>query len=394
MGRLRAAGFSTRPFNHVAYRRAVKEAKDEPEAFWSREAAQIDWQRAPNRSLPQDGVWFGGGRLNTAYQAIDRHVNAKRGGNDAIIFESSVTGEKRHLTYSDLQEETSKLAHVLQRLEVDSGDPVLIYAPSLPESILMMLASARIGAPHCVVFAGFAPKQLAARIEHVKPKLIFCIDYALEGSRRINLPSLIQEALSMTKHQARVLVHYRDGGDGDGGPFESYTREMKRSESLSLLEAVPVPSDYPLYYIHTSGTTGEPKGLVRQHGGHAVSLSYAGRSVYGLSGPGKVFWAASDIGWIVGHSWSVYGPLICGATSLIVEGKPVNCPDHLEWFRLLERHAVNSVFCAPTALRAIRKESSGAAEFEQFNLMNLQTCNSSLTALYSFSSYKSLLLID
>lgn len=368
----------SRRFKWGLYEHDVNLAKKNAEEFWKPRAAEVDWFVPPTRVAPAEleGAWCADGVLNTAHEALDRHVLAGRGGNTALDFESIISGERRTFSFSDLQHLTSTLAHVYEKFGIKTGDCVLIFMPQVPEAIIAMLAAARAGAPHCVCFAGFAPNVLASRIEHVKPKLILTADFALEGSKRINLLALVKQTLELTTFRPPVLVYRREGLGSDSeivDGFEDFGREMSRAAHLALYEPVPVPATHPLYYLHTSGTTGQPKALVREHGSHAVGLLYAGREIYGLNSPGDCFWAASDIGWVVGHSWTVYGPMLAGAKSLVVEGKPVGCPDHLEWFRLLERHRVSTFFCAPTALRAIRKESTQhATEFERFNLLNLR----------------------
>jgi propionyl-CoA synthetase len=316
-------------FNRAAYLRDVKQAREDPEAFWTDRARAVEWATPPTQALPKgDSLsWFPGGRLNTAHAALDRHVEAGRGGMEAVRFDSLVTGEKRSIAYASMQKLSSSFARVLQQHRLEDA-PVMLYMPTLPEALVAMLGAARVGAPHCVVFAGFAAAQLAARIDHVKPGVLVTCDYALEGVKKIDLLSLVRQALQVAQHQPRVLVLNR-GSDRDAR-FGDFWSEMESVASESVLAPKAVPSDHPLYYLHTSGTTGAPKALLREHGSHAVALRAAGHDIMGL-GPGQVMWAASDIGWVVGHSFSVYGPLLCGATSLLVEGKPVGTPDHLEW---------------------------------------------------------------
>ncbi len=360
-------------FNEQAYQRASQQARLDPETFWKSRSDALRWATAPSQALPLPGSqsWFPGGRLNTAQLAVDDHVAAGRGGMEALRFDSLVSGEQRRMSYVQLQAASSAFGRVLQQFGANEAAPVMLYMPTLPEAAVVMLGAARIASPHCVVFAGFAAAQLASRIDHVKPAVLVTCDYSLEAHKKVELLPLVRHALELARHNPRVIVLNRSGGHSEDS-FEDYDTHMKRTASEPLLQPVSVPSAHALYYLHTSGTTGAPKALVREHGSHAVALRAAAREIMGLT-PGHVMWAASDVGWVVGHSFSVYGPLLAGATSLLVEGKPVGTPDHLEWWRVLERHGVNTVFCAPTALRAIRRESShSAGEFGGFNLSALR----------------------
>lgn len=317
-------------FNRAAYMRDLKEARSHPELYWGERARAIEWATPPVQCVPRgDSLsWFPGGRLNTTHLAIDAHVAAARGGLEAVRFESLVTQEKRAVTYAELQRLTSSFARVLQSRKVQSGQPVMLYMPTLPEAVVALLGAARIGAPHCVVFAGFAAAQLASRIDHVRPAVLVTCDYALEAHKKVELLPLVRQALQLAQHRPQVIVLNR-GGERDG-TFGDFDSEMRAVVKEALLPPTVVPAAHPLYFLHTSGTTGAPKALVREHGSHAVALRAAAHDVMGL-GPGQVMWAASDIGWVVGHSFSVYGPLLSGATSLLVEGKPVGTLDHLEW---------------------------------------------------------------
>jgi propionyl-CoA synthetase len=333
---------SSFPFNRVKYLRDLKHARESPDAFWMEKSQNVAWFEKPHQALPSSSSsasWFPGGTLNNCYNAVDRHVHSRQGGNIGLIYESLVTGEERKVSFDELQKETSNLAKVLERFGVTKGDAVLLYMPQIPQAIVSMLACARIGAPHVVVFAGFAPKQLAARIEHVKPKVIISCNYLLEGDKVIDLTRLVRESLQLCHHQPKVLMYHREGHQNTD-EFECYQTEVNRaaSSSTQLFECVPLKSSDPLYYLHTSGTTGQPKALIRENGGHCVSLSSSVKEIMGIHRPGNVMWAASDIGWIVGHSFSVYAPLFAGASSLLIEGKPINSNGHLDFFRLLEKH--------------------------------------------------------
>ena len=331
--------------------------KQEPEAFWMEQAQRLPWTRPPSRALDQreDGwSWFPDGELNTCALALDQHVENGRGGQTALIQDSPVTGAQRSWTYRELRDEVARLAGALRGLGVEAGDRVLLYMPMVPEAVMAMLACARLGAVHSVVFGGFAPPELATRIDDARCKVLLTASCGIEGQRVIPYMPLVRQALAEAAYPPeRVVVLER--------PQVAVNLEAPELDWRTLVETarsvdpVPVASTHPLYILYTSGTTGRPKGVVRDHGGHAVALRYSMEAVYGVR-PGDVFWAASDVGWVVGHSYIVYGPLITGCTTVLYEGKPVRTPDAGAFWRVLEQHRVVVFFTAPTAFRAIRKE--------------------------------------
>jgi propionyl-CoA synthetase len=327
------------------------------EAFWRGQARSLDWSRLPERALEVDAGryrWFASGRMNTCFNAVDRHVLAGHGDRPAVLFESPVTGTSRRITYAELLDETSRAATALRERGVGVGDRVLIYMPMIPEAIVAMLACARIGAIHSVVFGGFAPAELAARIRDASPRIIVTASCGIEKQRVIPYLPIVEAALSAAEHQARVLVVQRPQLPAvlSAGRDEDWADAVAEAP---LTECTAVRGDSPLYILYTSGTTGRPKGVVRDTGGHAVALMWSMKNFYGAR-PGDVFWAASDIGWVVGHSYIVYGPLLAGCTTLLFEGKPVGTPDAGVFFEIIERHRVGILFTAPTTVRAIRSE--------------------------------------
>ncbi|MEM7412557.1 MAG: propionyl-CoA synthetase [Myxococcota bacterium] len=347
-----------------------------PHAFWARAAQDVEWVRRPrsvlNDSDPQRPSWFPGGMLNTCYNAVDLHVVAGRGAQPALIYDSPVTDQKRVITYAELQDEVARLAGVLTELGVEKGDRVLIYMPMVPEAVFGMLATARIGAIHSVVFGGFAANELAQRIQHATPKVVLTASCGIEPGRVVAYKPLLDAAIDASSEKpARCLVLQRpeeraslvEGRDLD------WATEVKDATPVGV---TAVQSKDPLYVLYTSGTTGAPKGVVRDNGGHAVALKWSLRNVYGMS-PGDVFWAASDIGWVVGHSYIVYAPLFLGCTSILYEGKPVGTPDAGAFFRVIEEHGVNALFTAPTALRAVKREDPEANLPGRYDLGSLRT---------------------
>jgi propionyl-CoA synthetase len=337
------------------YRRSL----DRPEEFWAEAAQAIDWEQRWDRVLdasrPPFFRWFPGARVNTCWNAVDRHVAAGRGERAALIWDSPVTGQIRHFTYRELQGEVARLAGVLTSLGVVKGDRVLIYLPMVPEAAFAMLACARIGAIHSVVFGGFAAHELATRIDDAKPRVILSASCGIELSRIVPYKSLldaaIAEARSKPEHCVvlqRPMCHAEliAGRDRDWQELAAAARPA---------DCVPVLATDPLYILYTSGTTGIPKGVVRDNGGHAVALHWSLRNIYGVQ-PDEVFWTASDVGWAVGHSYTVYAPLLLGCTTVMYEGKPVGTPDAGAFWRVIEQHAVRVFFTAPTAFRAVKRE--------------------------------------
>ena len=351
----------------------------DPEGFWAEAAGAIDWYEPPRTIFdPKAGVygrWFTDGVCNTCFNAIDRHL-AQRGDQPAIIYDSPVTVTKRSVTYSELLAEVSALAAILLDFGLAKGDRVLLYMPMVPEAIYAMYACARIGAIHSVVFGGFAPKELATRIDDAKPKLIFTASCGIETNRVIAYKPLLDEAIRLAEHKpATVLLLQRpqleasmvSGRDHDLGQLRvAAMRDGKRADCVPLL------ATDPLYILYTSGTTGIPKGVVRDNGGHMVALRWSMDNLYGIA-PGETYWAASDIGWVVGHSYIVYAPLFAGCTSILYEGKPVGTPDAGAYWRVIAEHGVAALFTAPTAFRAIKKEDPQAKLLAQYDLSKFRT---------------------
>ena len=345
------------------YAQAYAGWKTDPSAFWAEAARGIDWVHPPQTIFDADagvyGRWFPDAVGNVCHNALDRHVAAGRGDQAALIYDSPVTGTKRTLTYGEMLKETVALAAVLQDMGVGKGDRVLIYMPMVPEAICAMLACARIGAIHSVVFGGFAAKELATRIEDAEPKVILAASCGIEPNRVVPYKPLLDLAISMSAVKPeRCLVLQRE--QGPGALVEGRDLDWQAAIDAAATAGKPAPcadmlATDPLYILYTSGTTGKPKGVVRDTGGYMVALDWSMKNLYGIS-PGEVFWTASDIGRVVGHSNIVYAPLMLGATTLVYEGKPVGTPDAGAFWRVIEEHGVVALFTAPTALRAIKKE--------------------------------------
>ncbi|WP_326957669.1 propionyl-CoA synthetase [Amycolatopsis sp. NBC_01286] len=358
-----------------AYSEAYRRSLAEPDAFWLEAAKTITWTKTPERALddtnPPFYRWFPDGELNTSYNALDRHVEAGRGGQDALIWDSPVTGQQHTFTYEQLRDEVARFAGALSSLGVTHGDRVIVYLPMVPEAVIAMLACARIGAVHSVVFGGFAPKELAARIEDAKPKVILAASCGIEPTRVVEYKPIIDAALALTEHQPdHVVVLQREQAPAELGERDVDWREL--AASASPAGPVPVKATDPLYILYTSGTTGKPKGVVRDTGGHAVALAWSMAAIYDVH-PGDVWWTASDVGWVVGHSYIVYAPLLAGATTVLYEGKPVGTPDAGAFWRVIAEHGVQALFTAPTALRAIKKVDPDAKELEKYDLKQFRT---------------------
>ena len=359
-----------------AYAEAYAQSLNDPERFWGEAAQAIDWMtpwtRVLNDSNPPFYRWFAGAKLNTCYNAVDRHVEAGRGDQPAIIHDSPVTGSTATLSFRELQDRVARFAGALRNQGVDYGDRVIVYMPMVPEAVIAMLACARIGAVHSVVFGGFAANELAHRIDDCQPKVVVSASCGIEPGRIVAYKPLLDHALELAKHRpAGCIVLQR----------RTQTAELTAGRDLSWDDAmagaspapcVPVAATDPLYILYTSGTTGQPKGIVRDNGGHAVAMAWSMRNVYGME-PGEVFWAASDVGWVVGHSYVVYGPLINGNTTVVYEGKPVGTPDPGAFWRVIADHRVSVMFTAPTAFRAIRKEDPAAAHIGRYDLSRFRT---------------------
>ena len=357
------------------YERTLRRAGTDPEGFWAEAAEQISWVRRWDSVLddsnPPFHRWFAGAQVNTCYNAVDRHVEAGRGQQPALIYDSPVTGTTATLTYADLQDQTARLAGVLRNLGVRKGDRVLIYMPMIPEAAVAMLACARIGAVHSVVFGGFAARELATRIDDALPRIVLTASCGIEIARIIEYKPLLDDAIARSAHKpaATVLLqrpqHRAALGPGDHDWHEAMA-------AAKPADCVPVQATDPLYILYTSGTTGIPKGVVRDNGGHLVALDWSMKNVYGMA-PGEVYWAASDIGWVVGHSYIVYAPLIVGCTTVLYEGKPVGTPNAGAFWRVISDHDVSALFTAPTAFRAIKREDPHGDLIRQFDLSSLRT---------------------
>ena len=358
------------------YEETYRRAQDDPEAFWAAAAQPLVWSRrwdaVCDDSRPPLRRWFAGGALNTCYNCLDRHVERGRGKQLALVYDSPVTDTVRRFTYDELRDETARMAGAVAAQGVTAGDRVILYMPMTPEAVIGMLACARIGAVHSVVFGGFAPKELAARIDDAQPKLILSASCGIEGGRVIPYKPLLDAALALSRHKPeRTFILQRPQAEAalTAGRDLDWRAACDGAEPA---DCVPVAATDPLYVLYTSGTTGVPKGVVRDNGGHAVALHWSMENVYGV-GAGEVYWAASDIGWVVGHSYIVYGPLLRGATTVLYEGKPVGTPDPGAFWRVVEQHGVNVLFTAPTAFRAIRKEDPDGAFIRKHDLSKFRT---------------------
>ncbi|MBE7323344.1 propionyl-CoA synthetase [Nocardioides sp. Y6] len=360
------------------YRAAYEKSITSPEEFWGDQASLVDWIRKPRQVLDSSRAphhrWFPDATLNTCYNALDRHVVNGAADRVALIHDSPVTGTKRRITYAELLADVAAFAGALQQLGVEKGDRVVIYMPMIPEAVVAMLACARLGAVHSVVFGGFAAHELAVRIDDATPKVVVSASCGIEPSRTIAYKPLLDRALELATHAPEaVIVKQRpevtaDLQDGRDLDWEVAMR-AGRTQPAGCVE---VAATDPLYVLYTSGTTGRPKGIVRDNGGHAVAMAWSFRHVYDC-GPGDVWWAASDVGWVVGHSYIVYAPLISGATTILYEGKPVGTPDAGAFWRVVEEYEVKALFTAPTAIRAIKKEDSAGEFLSRHDLSSLQT---------------------
>ncbi len=356
----------------ATYARSLRDPQD----FWAQAAEDIYWDRRWDRvfddSRPPFYRWFAGGRLNTCYNCLDFHIDRGRGKQRALVYDSPVTGTVREFTFDELRAQVALVAGALRRQGIERGDRVIIYMPMVPEAVMAMLACARIGAIHSVVFGGFAANELAKRIEDARPRLVLSASYGIEVNRLVPYKPLLDGAIELSAHKPeRCVILQRPleraplaaGRDLDWDDFMAGARPA---------DCVPVAATDPLYILYTSGTTGQPKGVVRDNGGHAVALKWSMQNIYGV-GAGETYWAASDIGWVVGHSYIVYAPLLKGCTTILYEGKPVGTPDPGAFWRVCSQHGVNALFTAPTAFRAIKKEDPQGAHIAKYDLSRFRT---------------------
>ncbi len=352
------------------FKHHYEKSLEDPEQFWMEQAKAIDWFVPPTNGLSIDEKgfyrWFKGAKLNTSYLALDYHVKNGRGDQIALIYESPVSFANDSYTYKELLSETELLAGLLKNQGVVKGDTVIIYMPMIPQVVFAMLACARLGAIHSVVFGGFAPRELALRIDDAKPKVLLTASGGIEVTRVIQYKPLVDEALELANYNVeKVIVWQRPfvtAGLKEGRDFD-WAKLLKNS---SPCECVELDATDPLYILYTSGTTGKPKGIIRDNGGHAVALKYSMKHIYNVD-PGEVYWAASDVGWIVGHSYIVYAPLIHGCTTVLYEGKPVKTPDSGSFWRIIQDYKVSVLFTAPTSIRAIKKEDPPGLAHKRFD---------------------------
>lgn len=361
----------------ASYGSSYARSIDQPEGFWLDAARKVDWSVPPTRALDSSRAplygWFPDGELNTCFNALDRHVAAGHGDRTALTYDSAMLGLRKSFTYAELTDQVARFAGVLRARGVGRGDRVVIYMPMIPEAAIAMLATARLGAVHSVVFGGFAPKELAARIRDAGPAAVVTASGGIEPARRIEYLPAVAEALELAgTSDTPVLVKARDGFADTAANHDGWLDWDKEMAAAEPAAPVNVKATDPLYILYTSGTTGTPKGVVRDNGGHAVALSWTLENIYDV-GPGDVMWTASDVGWVVGHSYIVYGPLLAGATTVIYEGKPVGTPDAGAFWRVIQDHKVNVLFTAPTALRAIRKADPEAELLKNYDISSLRT---------------------
>lgn len=359
----------------MTYKEFYNKSIQHPEAFWKKQAEQIKWFRQPNSILGEDQYgypqWFKDGELNISYLCIDKHIEDGYGDHNAIIYDSPVTNSKEFITYNKLHNEVARLAGGLQALGLTKGDTVIIYMPMIPQALYAMLACARLGVIHSVVFGGFAPHELAIRIDDCNPKAIITASNGIEIERIIPYKPFVDESIELAKHKPELVVVY-DRQLGVAIPHKPYDIDYSELVSKSVpIESVPVESNHPLYILYTSGTTGKPKGIIRDTGGYATALKFSMKHVYGVN-EGEVYWAASDVGWVVGHSYIVYAPLINRNTTVLFEGKPIRTPDASTFWRVISEHNVSVMFTAPTAIRAIKKEDPNGEFIKKYDLSSLK----------------------
>ena len=355
----------------MSYQQTYTRSMQDPEGFWADAAAGIDWYKPWDKVLDDSNKpfyrWFTGGELNTCHNALDRHVEGGRADQAALIYDSPVTGTVQSFSYRELRDEVAGFAGALAAQGVGKGDRVIVYMPMIPQAAIAMLACARIGAIHSVVFGGFAAKELATRINDAKPKLIVSASCGIEGKRVIEYKPLLDEAIELAQHKpGHTIIFQRPQAEAQMQPG----RDLDWNQAVAVAEpaaCVPVAATDPLYILYTSGTTGEPKGVVRDNGGHAVAMQWSMKNVYDVD-PGDVYWAASDVGWVVGHSYIVYAPLLHGCTTIMFEGKPVGTPDPGAFWRVIAQHGVKVMFTAPTAFRAIKREDPDGEYLKKYDM--------------------------
>ena len=359
----------------AGYEETYRRSLADPSGFWGESAEALEWERRWDRVLddsrPPFYRWFVGGRLNTCFNALDVHVRDGRGEQLALIYDSPVTGTVASFTYRQLLRDVSRFAGVLRAQGVSKGDRVILYMPMVPQAVVAMLACARIGAIHSVVFGGFASHELAKRIDHATPKLVLSGSAGIEPARVIPYKPLLDKALEMARHKPlRCIILQRAACQASlvSGRDLDWDEELEKAEPA---ECESLSATDPLYILYTSGTTGQPKGVIRDNGGHAVALRWSMRNIFGLD-PGEVFWTASDVGWVVGHSYIVYAPLLAGCTTVLYEGKPVGTPDPGAFWRVASQHGVRVLFTAPTAFRAIKREDPRAEQMKKYDLSKLR----------------------
>jgi len=359
----------------MGYEADYSRAVSDPAAYWAQVAQDIHWDRPWDTVLDDSNPpfyrWFPGAQLNTCYNALDRHVDGGRGDQPAVIYDSPVTQTKRSYTYREMRDQVALFAGALARLGVTKGDRVIIYMPMVPEALISMLACARLGAIHSVVFGGFSAHELATRIDDARPRVVVAGSCGIEPSRVVHYKPMLDKAIDQASHKPEhCIILQRPQGPADmvaGRDLEWHEAQ----EGVEPHPCVPVAATDPLYILYTSGTTGKPKGVVRDNGGHAVALKWSMEHIYGVK-PGEVYWAASDVGWVVGHSYIVYAPLLHGCTTIVYEGKPVGTPDAGAFWRVIAEHRVSVMFTAPTAFRAIKKEDPGAERLKEYDLSHFR----------------------